>query len=73
VKNNIYAYGIRGEGRSATRRAMALMAEKALRCDEDPHPHISAGRSADRAAIRPRAHRGCYQSRCYQPANERDR
>ena len=26
VKNNIYAYGIRGEGRSATRRAMALMA-----------------------------------------------
>lgn len=28
VKNNIYAYGIRGEGKSATRRAMALMAEK---------------------------------------------
>jgi threonine dehydrogenase-like Zn-dependent dehydrogenase len=28
VKNNIYAYGIRGEGRSATRRAMALMADK---------------------------------------------
>lgn len=28
VKNNINAYGIRGEGRSATRRAMALMAEK---------------------------------------------
>jgi len=28
VKNNIYAYGIRGEGGSATRRAMALMAEK---------------------------------------------
>ena len=28
VKNNIYAYGIRGEGRSATRRAMTLMAEK---------------------------------------------
>src|SRR3954467_1450491 len=28
VKNNIYAYGIRGEGRSATRRAMALMAER---------------------------------------------
>ena len=25
---NIYAYGIRGEGRSATHRAMALMAEK---------------------------------------------
>ena len=28
MKNNIYAYGIRGEGRSATHRAMALMAEK---------------------------------------------
>jgi threonine dehydrogenase-like Zn-dependent dehydrogenase len=28
VKNNIYAYGIRGEGRSATRRAMTLMTEK---------------------------------------------
>jgi threonine dehydrogenase-like Zn-dependent dehydrogenase len=28
VRNNIYLYGIRGEGRSATHRAMALMAEK---------------------------------------------
>src|SRR5947208_7652135 len=28
VNNNICAYGIRGEGRSAARRAMALMAEK---------------------------------------------
>jgi L-iditol 2-dehydrogenase len=28
VKNNIYVYGIRGEGRSATRRAMALMSER---------------------------------------------
>ena len=28
VKNNIYLYGIRGEGRSATHRAMALMSEK---------------------------------------------
>jgi len=28
VRNNIYAYGIRGECRSATHRAMALMAEK---------------------------------------------
>ncbi|KJC40723.1 alcohol dehydrogenase [Bradyrhizobium sp. LTSP885] len=28
VRNNIYAYGIRGEGRSATHRAMTLMAEK---------------------------------------------
>src|SRR3984893_14812305 len=28
VKNNIYVYGIRGEGRSATHRAMALMAGK---------------------------------------------
>ena len=28
MKNNVYVYGSRGEGRSATRRAMALMAEK---------------------------------------------
>ena len=28
VRNNIYIYGIRGEGRSATHRAMALMAAK---------------------------------------------
>ncbi|KJC36895.1 alcohol dehydrogenase catalytic domain-containing protein [Bradyrhizobium sp. LTSP857] len=28
VKNNVYVYGIRGEGKSATHRAMALMAAK---------------------------------------------
>ena len=28
VRNNIYVYGIRGEGKSATHRAMELMAEK---------------------------------------------
>ena len=28
VRNNIYVYGIRGDGRSATHRAMELMAEK---------------------------------------------
>jgi len=28
VSNNIYVFGIRGEGRSATRRAAALMAER---------------------------------------------
>jgi len=28
VRNNIYVYGIRGEGRSATHRAAALMAQK---------------------------------------------
>jgi L-iditol 2-dehydrogenase len=28
VRNNIYLYGIRGEGRSATRRAMALMSSR---------------------------------------------
>ncbi len=28
VRNNIYAYGIRGEGKSATHRAMELMAAK---------------------------------------------
>ena len=28
VRNNIYAYGIRGEGKSAVKRAAALMAQK---------------------------------------------
>ena len=28
VRNNIYIYGIRGEGKSATHRAAALMAQK---------------------------------------------
>jgi L-iditol 2-dehydrogenase len=28
VRNNIYLFGIRGEGRSATHRAAALMAQK---------------------------------------------
>ncbi len=28
VRNNVYVYGIRGEGRSATHRAMAFMADK---------------------------------------------
>lgn len=28
VRNNVYVYGIRGEGRSATHRAMAFMAER---------------------------------------------
>ena len=28
VTNNVYVYGIRGEGKSATRRAMALMADR---------------------------------------------
>ncbi len=30
VQNNMYLYGIRGEGKSATHRAMALMADKAF-------------------------------------------
>ena len=28
VRNNIYVYGIRGEGQSATHRAMALMTQR---------------------------------------------
>ncbi|HMB48862.1 MAG TPA: alcohol dehydrogenase, partial [Afifellaceae bacterium] len=30
VRNNVYIYGIRGEGRSATHRAMAFMAAKSF-------------------------------------------
>ena len=31
VRNNIYVYGIRGEGKSATHRAEAFMRDEALR------------------------------------------
>ena len=51
VKNNIYVYGIRGEGRSATRRAMALMAEKRFDATRIHTHTFRARRSADRAAI----------------------
>jgi L-iditol 2-dehydrogenase len=41
VRNNVYVYGIRGEGRSATHRAMALMASKSF--DATPvHTHTFA-------------------------------
>jgi len=66
VKNNIYVYGIRGEGRSATRRAMALMAEK--RFDATKFiPYLSARRSATRS-IRARSGRGCHQGGRHQQA-----
>jgi L-iditol 2-dehydrogenase len=34
VRNNIYLYGIRGEGKSATHRAAALMSQKRFDADK---------------------------------------
>jgi L-iditol 2-dehydrogenase len=56
VRNNIYVFGIRGEGKSATHRAAD--GAKALRRKDDPHPHFLAHRGADGHQIRPRARRG---------------
>ena len=61
VRNNIYVYGIRGEGRSATHRAEAFMRDEALRRQPDPHPHLPARRAAGGAALRPRPRRGRHQ------------
>ena len=57
VRNNIYVFGIRGEGKSATHRAAALMAQK--RFDAKMiHTHtFPLARGADRDPLRPRAHR----------------
>ncbi len=52
VRNNIYLYGIRGEGKSATHRAEAFMSPEALRRHQDPHPHLSARGPADRDPLR---------------------
>ena len=41
VRNNIYVYGIRGEGKSATHRAAALHGAEALRRDK-LHTHTFA-------------------------------
>ncbi len=71
VKNNIYVYGIRGEGRSATRRAMALMAEKRFDATKIHTHTFRAGRSAYRTAIRTRSGRGCHQGGGDHPAGER--
>ena len=73
VRNNIYVYGIRGEGRSATHRAMELMAEKRFDATQNSHPHLPAGRSSDRAALCPRARRGRHQGRGHDPAGRGDR
>jgi L-iditol 2-dehydrogenase len=72
VKNNIYAYGIRGEGRSATRRAMALMAKSASMRPKS-HPHLSARQPADCTPDTPRERiRRCHQrSSSLQPTSDR--
>ena len=63
VSNNIYLFGIRGEGRSATRRAAALMAQKRFPA-QLLHTHtLSARGGADGDPLRSRAHRGRDQGR----------
>ena len=69
--NNIYLYGIRGEGKSATHRAMAFMAEKTLRCVTGPHSHLPAGRPARSASSRTRTGGRCDQSGCVDAAGPR--
>mgnify|MGYP003693540413 CR=1 FL=1 len=54
VRNNIYLYGIRGEGKSATHRAEAFMRAEALRRHQDPHPHLRARGPARRRCATPR-------------------
>ena len=58
VRNNIYVFGIRGEGRSATHRAAALMAQK--RFDAKLiHTHTFPLAEVPTAiTLRARAHRG---------------
>jgi len=41
VRNNIYVFGIRGEGKSATHRAAALMAQKRFDAKLIHTPHLS--------------------------------
>ena len=52
ARNNIYLYGIRGEGKSAVHRAEAFMRQKRFDATLDPHAHVSARRSADRDPLR---------------------
>ncbi len=71
VKNNIYVYGIRGEGKSATRRAMALMAEKRFDATKI-HTHTFALADLPTALRYARDRvEGRDQGRCHQQASER--
>ncbi|MDB5608265.1 MAG: alcohol dehydrogenase [Bradyrhizobium sp.] len=71
VRNNIYTYGIRGEGSSATHRAMALMAEKRFDATKiHTHTFALAG-SADGAEICARSGRRRHQGGCHHPASGR--
>jgi threonine dehydrogenase-like Zn-dependent dehydrogenase len=56
VRNNIYVFGIRGEGRNATQR------------ENHSHAQFPAPRRTDRDQVRARADRGRDQSRRSNPA-----
>ena len=73
VRNNIYIFGIRGEGKSATHRAEGLHAAEALRRHADPHPHLRHGRSAGGAPLCQGPGRGCDQGGGEERARRRAR
>ena len=60
VRNNIYVYGIRGEGKSATHRAEAFMTQKRFDATKI-HPYLPARGPADRDPLRQGSRRGCDQ------------
>ena len=67
VRNNIYVFGIRGEGRSATHRAAALIAQKRFEA-KLIHTHtFPLSRGADRDPLRARPGRGRHQGRRAKP------
>ncbi len=57
VSNNIYVFGIRGEGRSATHRGGRIDAAGAFRRQPHSYPHVPATRGADCDQILARAGR----------------
>ena len=61
VRNNIYLYGIRGEGKSATHRAEALMSQKRFDATKIHTHTFGLHESAHGPALRPRTHRRCDQ------------
>jgi len=71
VRNNIYVFGIRGEGKKRHAPRRGVHGAEAFRRDQGPHPYVCARGPSDRAALRPRAHRGCDQGRGQDPRPRR--
>ena len=67
VMNNIYVFGIRGEGQSAVRRAAALMAQQQIRCIARAHAYVSFERTAGGPEACPREARRRHQGGDQEP------